>query len=299
MASDDLPQRQAHVDRTLVWIASYPKSGNTWIRILLANFLGRNASSDEGQIPLIGLISADRPTFDNTTGLASSDLTPDEIDFLRPRVYRQLARAAQAKPLFFKVHDGFQTNAGGEPLFPADCSRGVLLVVRHPMDVVVSLAHHVGHQDWAALVQQLGDAQHVMAGEGRHQYHQRELGWSGHYLSWSRQSDIPVLVVRYEDMLADTAQAFSRVLSFLGIPGADDREKIAQAVAASRFERLREIETSAGFPEIPVAADRFFRSGRAGEGLSRLPQDLRQRILDQHGPVMAELGYDSYGVVAP
>ena len=303
MAETALPPlsylHEAHVERQLVWLTSYPKSGNTWTRVLVGNFLHELAEEgDEEQnerIAPVGTISSNRPNFDDAVGLASSDLMPREIDLLRPSAFRQIAKRSRQRMIFVKTHDAFRRNAAGDDVFPADCTRGAILIVRHPMDVALSYAHHLGYRDCDRAVRAMGDTRHTMAGEGKRQTHQLTMGWSGHYVSWTRQSAIPVLVVRYEDMLADTATHFTRMLRFLGIDGADDRERVERAVALSRFDRLQEIETREGFREIPVKAERFFRSGRSGEGIEALPETLRQRILDEHGAVMAELGYSQHG----
>jgi hypothetical protein len=286
----------AHADGKLVWLASYPKSGNTWTRLLISNFLREPAedTQDTGIAP-VGTISSNRAIFDEAAGLPSSDLTHSQIDLLRPAAYRRFAAQASGHTIYLKTHDAFQRNAAGQDIFPADCSRGTILIVRHPMDVAFSYTYHLGDRESARAVSMLGNPAHTMAGESKRQLHQLTMGWSGHYLSWTRQDAIPVLVVRYEDMLADTARQFTRMLAFLGVAGADDRARVENAVALSRFDRLQGIEARNGFREIPVRAERFFRSGRAGEGIERLPAKLRQRILMQHGPVMAELGYSQDG----
>lgn len=272
--------------RRICWLASYPKSGNTWTRILLGNLL--RTAGDDRVVALGGAISSNRTMFDNLTGLASADLTDDEIDLLRPRGYRLMAREAQRR-LFIKVHDAWHANAAGEPLFPADVSAGAIYLVRDPMDVAVSYAYHQGHQDFVRVVAQMGNRAHVMAGGKGAQLRQKTFGWSGHYASWHEQDEIPVLTLRYEDMLADTGAALARMADFLGI--AADAARIGEAVAASRFEALQEREVREGFRERPERAARFFRSGRSGEGAERLPDGLRARIRDDHGELMDRLGY--------
>ena len=67
--------------RRLVWLASYPKSGNTWTRLFLSQFLtGSVDPVDLNAIDLHGSISSSRPSFDEVVGLPSSDLTDDEVD---------------------------------------------------------------------------------------------------------------------------------------------------------------------------------------------------------------------------
>lgn len=273
--------------RRICWLASYPKSGNTWTRALLGNLL-REEGDDERLIALNGTISSNRTIFDNLTGLPSADLTDDEIDLLRPAGYRMLATRGTRR-LFVKVHDAYHANGQGEPLFPADVSIGVIYLVRNPMDVVVSYAYHQGHEDFGRVIEQMADHRHVMAGGKGAQLRQQTYGWSGHYREWHSQNMIPVLTVRYEDMIADTARELGRMADFLEVR--TDAAALAASVDASRFERLRDAEQRDGFLERPEKAARFFRSGRVGEGAERLDAGQRQRIRDAHGDLMDALGY--------
>src|SRR5687768_11035432 len=111
------PSSAAHPNRCpgIVWLASYPKSGNTWFRIFLRSLL----SEPEEDLSLDGvgfLIASCRQMFDDLSGIDSSDLTHDEIDLLRPRVYEQLAEQSPKRPLFMKTHDAWTRLPNGEPL---------------------------------------------------------------------------------------------------------------------------------------------------------------------------------------
>ena len=283
-------------DRPLLWLASYPKSGNTWARVLLAHYLAPAGTVDPG-IPMVASeTSPARSHFDDAAGLVSSDLTPDEIDALRPLVYRRSAATTTIRPLFVKLHDAYRHDVEGNPLFPPDRSQGAILIVRHPLDVAISYQHHVATEGLDAIVARMCNPQEVIGGKARAQYHQRTFGWSGHYLSWTRQRDMPVLVVRYEDMIENTPRELARIVDFAGLPVVNAR--IAAAVEQSRFDRLQAAEMQETFRELPTAARHFFRSGRIGEGIAALPDALRRRMIDANGPVMAELGYTADGVVA-
>lgn len=278
-------------EQQIVWLASYPKSGNTWTRALLSNFLSQD-SPDNGDRPLqlAGSISSNRPWFDNMTGLSSSDLTDDEIDLLRPDAYRA-ASAALGERQFIKVHDAFHTNTDDVAIFPSDCSWGVIYLVRNPLDVVVSYAHHQGHTDFARVVTQLNADDQAMAGGPKNQLRQKTKGWSGHYRSWTGQSGIDVLTVRYEDMLADTAECLTQMAQFLDLDGANDPGRIQKAVAVSSFATLQKAEEEHRFSERPEKAAKFFRAGKAGEGLEVLSPELRERVIDVNGDLMRKLGY--------
>ncbi|HJX72016.1 MAG TPA: hypothetical protein VJ346_08695, partial [Bacteroidales bacterium] len=70
--------------KKIVWLASYPKSGNTWFRIFLTNLLNHTNEPVDINNLYPSTIASSRSLFDEATGLESSDLTLDEIELLRP-----------------------------------------------------------------------------------------------------------------------------------------------------------------------------------------------------------------------
>ena len=291
------PQPQVHrpgdsTQRRFCWLASFPKSGNTWTRILLANLTNPQGNAqDLSRINLEGFISSSRPLFDTLTGLPSSDMTDDEIDLLRADAYRMIA-AEGTEPMFVKVHDAYHCDTGGRPIFPAECSIGAIYLVRDPRDVAVSYAHHMGLGDFEKSVRRVNAVRHDLAGGNRAQLRQRVAGWSSHYNSWHDQDAIRLLTIRFEDMIADSAACLTAMAEFLGLEQAGDAAAIEAAVAAARFETLRAREEEGGFRERPERAHRFFRSGRTGEGRECLSAEQQQAIRDANGPLMERLGYD-------
>ena len=127
----------------IFWLASYPKSGNTWFRIFLTNLLREAcAPADINDLKESPYASA-RAMFDEFTGIEASDLCADEIDRLRPELYRYLADHAEG-PFFMKIHDAYTLVADNQPLIPTAASTGALYFIRNPLDVAVSFAHHSG-----------------------------------------------------------------------------------------------------------------------------------------------------------
>jgi hypothetical protein len=101
-----VPMKGRTASQKICWLASYPKSGNTWTRILLSNLLRDDEQDDVDNlsIDLVGSIASNRIRFDALTGLPSSDMTDDEIDLLRPAANRAIAIDSE-KLLYTKVHD--------------------------------------------------------------------------------------------------------------------------------------------------------------------------------------------------
>ena len=284
---------RADVRRPFVWLASYLKSGNTWTRLLLANFLADSEQAvhiNRIGKALPGFHPCDRGWFDRATGLPSSDCTGDEVEPLLPAAFRAHAAETAGERQFCKVHDALHDTAAGEPLFPADVSAGAVCLVRNPLDVAVSLAFHFGGEDFSEAVTRMNDRRCVL-GDGCELLRRRLLDWSGHVESW-RSAPFPVLVVRYEDLLADTAGQLARMTRFLGLDGAADGRRLRRAVAAADFTRLQEQEARDGFRERYQRCRRFFRSGRSGDWRRHLSAAQAQRVTRRHGAMMRTCGYD-------
>lgn len=277
----------------IVWLASYPKSGNTWFRALLANLAGGaetpldiNALSEQG-----GAIASARAPFDDATMISSSLLTPDEADHLRPRVYETIAAEAD-RLCYVKVHDAYTLTKAGEPLLGRSLARGAIYIARDPRDVAVSFAYH-SDTTVDAAIERMNDP-HAKFSGGRHgqtpQLRQRLLDWSGHVVSWLDQRFLPVLLVRYEDLHAAPVETLTRALRFVGEDAS--RADAERAVRHADFAELQRQEKEKGFVERKSHATLFFRQGRVGAWRDMLTPAQAASIVGRHRTVMARIGYD-------
>jgi hypothetical protein len=270
-----------------IWLASYPKSGNTWVRMMLNSLALGGAVPDindlELKVPIISFTN-----LQEQFGVEATELTFSEIAMVRPELYRRLALESGREVLIHKVHDQLWRNDAGGPVLPKDRTRGVVYLVRDPRDVAVSAAAFFG-TTLDAAVDILAAEKYVLAhhpGGPSRQLPQRLGGWSTHVTSWL-DGDFPLLLVRYEDLLRDPVASLRKIVEFLGMPA----EHVEAAVAATHFDQLARQEQQQGFRENPHANDKFFRSGKAGEGKLRLTPGQLARIETAHGTVMKRLGY--------
>lgn len=290
-----------------IWLASYPKSGNTWFRLLAANLAqsGGKAVDINALGEDTGIASARAP-FDNLLLIESGLLSHEETDRFRPRVYEEQARLGEALDpavapavRFVKVHDAYTVTEAGEPLLAGmRGADGAIVIVRDPRDVAPSLANHLdcGLDEAIAFMNDANSCFSSKPDRLSPQLRQKLPGWSGHIATWLDQSDIPVLLVRYEDMTADTAGVLRKALRFAQHPATD--EDILSAVRLADFAQAQMQEKENGFRERPRASQgrMFFRRGQVGSWRDELTVEQARRIEDAHRPMMLRLGYEpNYG----
>lgn len=274
----------------IVWLASYPKSGNTWLRVFLANLQGDGERpADINNLDILDAASSRRAA-DDALGAECSDLTPEELDRYRPAVYRSIAHRSE-KTLFIKTHDAYMADAGGEPFFPADVTKAAVYLVRNPLDVAVSFARHRNATVDDTIDRMSRETESLASRQDRLelQLPQRLLSWSQHVSSWLDQRAIRVRMIRYEDIHADPCDEFSALLRFLGMKV--DAERVRRAVTFSSFDALRRQELERGFRERPFGAISFFRSGRVGGWRETLTTQQVEQLVRDHGAMMRRLGY--------
>jgi len=283
--------------KNLVWMASYPKSGNTWLRAFLANYLSDSEKPYDinalAEDRATGLIASQRKLFDELAGVEASSLSELEIASIRPSVYERLSQIEASRSgsvLYIKIHDALTRFTAAEfNLVPDRCTRGVILVVRNPLDVVISYAHHF-NLTLDQSIEVLNSDTHISAAEHalESQLKQTLLSWSGHYNSWANASGFPVMVVRYEDMKNSPQATFREVVEFSGLPV--DESRLEMAIKNSGFDVLKNQERETGFAENP-SSSRFFRKGTVGGWSDMLLPSQANLIVKAHEQVMSKLGY--------
>lgn len=277
--------------RGIVWIASYPKSGNTWMRVFLyhmqrlmaglpreENDLHHLDRSSTYEARLFGL-------FEQYLGKPLATATREEVAQIRPQVQATIAQRTNGVALI-KTHNVLG-QLGGIPIVNLQVSAGTIYIVRDPRDVALSLTNHIGAP--------IDEAITVLNTPGYGTQNKAEAAfeiwgsWSEHTVSWTMRPHDAVLVVRYEDMIADPVGSFTTVARHLR--QRPTPELVTEASNLSTFSELREQESKVPFRERSEAAEVFFREGRAGEWREKLTAAQVQRIVDAHGEQMQKFGY--------
>jgi len=280
------------VGKNLILVAGYPKSGSTWVRLVFETLRrGRAVSINDLDGGHYG--ARRRMLFDAAAPVNAGDLLAEEIDDLLPGVFRALSEESSG-PHVIKVHDCALRTRSGDWLYPPDCVQKVLYLTRHPFDVAVSYAHHLGISPGDAIGH-MGTDETVARSAIRLRLplHERIGSWSGNIGSWLDGSGYDVVPLRYEDLFENPVANFVRLAHAAGFTASE--AAVARACEATRFDRLKNEEQSAGFLERPKSSPAFFRAGRPRSWQGALDADLQAKLMEEHGAMMARLGYDAEG----
>ena len=248
------PGRAIVIREDDIFLVSFPKSGNTWTRFLLANLLHPEKTATFANIHLL-VPDAD------TTSKRHLDRMP------RPRI--------------IKSHECF------DPRY-----RRVIYIIRDPRDVAVSQYHY--HRK----LMKIGDDSPIQTFVARFLAGQTcpHGSWGQNVITWlaTSESSPNFLLLRYEDMLADTVRELARVAAFIGVSAGPER--IAQAVERSSAARMRKLEETqtdqCGLTKGSRKDLSFVRAAGAGGWRTELPAALVEKIETAWGPLMRHLGYE-------
>ena len=259
-------------NKNIVWIPSYPKSGNTWMRTILTGLI----YSDSGKFNFDLLSNIDQ--FDNPINYQFvKDINITDYENLhKMQIVSKYWQQAQEKigsknVIFYKTHSA---NYSYENLNYTNLkkTRGCIYMLRDPRDVAISYAKFIDSS--------LDETIAHMINSNRQIYNQtKTIGvvlsrWDYHVASWM-SLDAPTLIIRYEDLLNSSQKVMEELLKFmkdsLKINFKYNDEKINNILESTSFSRLKENEEKKGFNEASKNS-KFFRSGKSNQWKSILSE---------------------------
>jgi hypothetical protein len=284
-AAEALPIRQ-----NMIWLASYPKSGNTWVRVFIHNVLRELHGETEGAQDInalhrFAIWEHSMPHYTKVLGKPGNLATPAELAAARPKVQR-LISSERPKMGIAKTHLMFGRDHGFQTI-DLSVTRAAIYVARNPLDVAVSYAHHCNRP----IDDVIGDMARPGFRTSPEERHISELtgAWGQHVASWMGLGSRPVHVMRYEDMVAAPQRAFGMLCRFLNIRV--DQERLQRAIEKSSFSELSRQEAENGFAERPRGAAKFFRSGKVGAWRHHLTREQVEAVVRPQAPMMQRLRY--------
>lgn len=264
----------------IIWLASFPKSGNTWVRTFLANYFQPSGKAiDINSLRQFTTADVRQDFFDRAVGGPFRGKTVSDWIKVRPKAMRLIA-ASKSGHHFVKTHCQVG-KVESIDLIPPQVTAAAIYIIRNPFDVAPSYARHMALNIDAALDRMTNrlavhaKASGIMEITGR---------WDDHISGWTGAPGLPLHVMRYEDMLANTDKAYRDLFKFLRVPV--DKAQMRRTLKATSFQALQKQEREAGFGEKPPEMKQFFARGAAGGWREDLTPAQVARIRSEFLPML-------------
>lgn len=283
----------------IFWIASYPKSGNTWLRALISSYYySEDGKFDENIISRIG-------QFPEKRHFTSFDYDQNVVtDTTRFWLKAQEKINLDKKLNFFKTHNAFGS-VNNNPFTDAKNSIGALYVVRDPRNVITSLKNHYELNTEQALKWMQNENNYIY---DVHRFKQDGYSdfqfissWITNYKSWKVQKKIPIKIIKYEELLGETFIVFKDVIEFINKTSGNNekinKDKLKNAVNSTLFDKLKSSEEKNGFSEAITSKTSnkkipFFYLGPKNDWRKILDDELKNKLNDIYKQNLIELSYN-------
>ena len=271
----------------IIWLASYPKSGNTWVRAFLASYLYTNNS--ETLFEKMSKIRA-FPKKNYFEGIVEEkDIKKNPMLIFKYFIEAQKKYNENKSLKILKTHN-FWGSIDGHDFSNLENTYGGIYIVRDPRSVAVSYAHHAKLPLKESVDALLNENR---LGTNNKFYYEARSSWKNHYLSWMG-SPAPKILIKYENLIKEPFEQFQKILEFINkfltkkIEIND--EKIKKAIYESSFDQLSKLEQNQPFSE-KLNDVKFFRKGLCEEWKTVLNPELIKKIEDSFSNEMKQLNY--------
>ena len=280
----------------IIWIASYPKSGNTWLRTLISSYYySKDGTFHSELIKQIGQFPEKRHfesfNYDNKSVIGTTQFWIKAQEKINQD---QNIRFFKTHNVYGKINDNHFTNKQN--------SLGCIYIVRDPRNVITSMSNHYSLNYQQAFLKLIDENASLLekSREGDYSNFTFLGSWSSHYKSWKNSNDFKTLFIKYEDLQNKKYETFQKVIQFINLLKKDkskiDEKKFINSINSTNFSNLRNKEENEGFEESVYSntgeKKRFFNLGFNNRWQKILPKDILNKLNKTFQNELNDLGYN-------
>ncbi|WP_440922838.1 sulfotransferase domain-containing protein [Candidatus Pelagibacter sp.] len=264
----------------IIWIASYPKSGNTWVRsFVIAYYFCENGIFDVNKLNLI----QDYPN----KQFFKETVKKNEIHKHWDSSQKNICNEKKVK--FLKTHNSLITAFGNDFTKP-EYSLGVIHVIRDPRNIITSLKNHYDFETYERALKFMQDENKILEDYPHlKNYAKTNIinSWRINYQSWMSNKNFRRLTIRYEDMIKDPHQTFKKLVVFINtlmrFKDKIDPKKFSNAIETTNFKSLQDIENQGKFSENVYSLKdnkkiKFFYQGPENDWKKNLDENMIKKM---------------------
>lgn len=277
----------------IIWLASYPKSGNTWVRIFLSSLL---YSKDKIDVDINKVQITQFPLKNQFTHLVKDFLNLEEVT--NNCLTAQDRINLDNKIKFFKTHSALWKNQNtGKTFTNENNTLAVIHIVRDPRNIITSVMDYFNKKSYKKASDFLKDTNNILGGNEHDNGIPTLLSsWSNHYNSWKGFKK-NYLLIKYENLILNPKNEFIKITNFLSSIGdfKFDENKVLKTINNCSFENFVKQENDFGFKDNSATSKKlnkkFFRLGPKNNWKVLLDSKTREDIELCFKKEMEELGY--------
>ena len=280
------------VMKKIIWISSYPKSGNTWMRFLVSNYFFNKEKKFNFDIANNILMFPQKNMIKNIIDKKSVINNPYEISKYWIQAQEKI-EIENGNVVFLQNHNALVSINGNE-FTNENLTLGSIYIVRDPRDVAISYAHYK-NKSFDEIIDNLCDNNLFYTLNKKDNFPYVEIlgSWKFNYISWRNGvPNIPRIIIKYEDLIKNCYGSFYKVIYFLSdLLNFDlDEKQIKFSVENSQFDKLQKSEKIYGF-KANEGNTNFFRSGKSEQWKNVLNNSQIKKIESTFRDEMKFLGY--------
>ena len=277
----------------IIWIASYPKSGNTWVRsVLVSYYFTKNGIFNFEDLSRI-------PDYPNKIFLREDidikNLKDGDIHKYWNESQKTIVEKKKAK--FLKTHN-ILGSINNIPFTKPEYSLGVVHIIRDPRNVITSIKNHLNFEDYEKTFEYMKSKDAYIKGQDSSRF--AFLGsWRSHYTSWMSDKSLRRITVKYEDMESNPKETFKKIISFINkvcrFNQIIDEEKLNNSIKTTTFENLKKGEIEGKFTENVSSEEKkiqFFFMGPKNKWKNVLPEDIKYKLNNYFKNDLSILNYE-------